>query len=474
MRLYDRTHMSPPPLDSSSRSLDTLDREHLIHPVAAWRQHEERGALVLSTGRGSWLTDVHGRELLDAFAGLWCVNVGYGQESVVEAATDQLRKLPYATGYFGFASEPAIRLAAKLVELTPPSLTRAYLTLGGSEAVDAAVRFIVQYWNARGRPAKKHFIALERGYHGSSSTGAGLTALPVFHRGFDLPLPTQHYIPSPNPYRHPQGNDAQALIASSVAALRTKVAELGADNVAAFFCEPIQGSGGVIVPPAGWLKAMREAARELDILFAADEVITGFGRTGPMFACEAESVDPDVMTLAKGLTAGYVPMGATMLSERIYATIADAAPAGTPIGHGATYSGHPVSAAVALEVLRLYGEGGVLANGQRVATHFAAGPDELRAHPLGGDARYRGLLGALELVSDKSTKRGFDPSLALPDRIFAAAYDNGVVFRCFSDAILGFAPALTYTEAEFEALFKRLRRTLDQVLEAREVRAALV
>ena len=474
MRLYDRTHMSPPPLDSSSRSLDTLDREHLIHPVAAWRQHEERGALVLSTGRGSWLTDVHGRELLDAFAGLWCVNVGYGQESVVEAATDQLRKLPYATGYFGFASEPAIRLAAKLVELTPPSLTRAYLTLGGSEAVDAAVRFIVQYWNGRGRPAKKHFISLERGYHGSSSTGAGLTALPLFHRGFDLPLPTQHYIPSPNPYRHPQGNDAQALIASSVAALRTKVAELGADNVAAFFCEPIQGSGGVIVPPAGWLKAMREAARELDILFVADEVITGFGRTGPMFACEAESVDPDVMTLAKGLTAGYVPMGATMLSERIYATIADAAPAGTPIGHGATYSGHPVSAAVALEVLRLYGEGGVLANGQRVATHFAAGLDELRAHPLVGDARYRGLLGALELVSDKSTKRGFDPSLALPDRVFAAAYDNGVVFRCFSDAILGFAPALTYTEAEFEALFKRLRRTLDQVLEAREVRAALV
>ncbi len=172
----------------------------------------------------------------------------------------QLRKLPYATGYFDFASEPAIRLAAKLVEITPRSLTRVYLTLGGSEAVDAAVRFIVQYWNSVGRPSKKHFIALERGYHGSSSTGAGLTALPVFHRGFDLPLRTQHYIPSPNPYRHPQGNDPQALIAASVAALRAKVAELGADNVAAFFCEPIQGSGGVIVPPKGWLRAMRDAA----------------------------------------------------------------------------------------------------------------------------------------------------------------------------------------------------------------------
>jgi adenosylmethionine-8-amino-7-oxononanoate aminotransferase len=453
--------------------LAALDRAHLVHPVSAWRQHEARGPLLLTGARGAWLTDGQGHELLDAFAGLWCVNVGYGQESVVQAATAQLRQLPYATGYFGFASEPAIRLAAKLAQITPASLTRAYLTLGGSEAVDAAVRFIVQYWNARGRPGKKHFIALERGYHGSSSTGAGLTALPVFHRGFDLPLATQHYIPSPNPYRHSQGADAQALIAASVQSLRDKVAELDAENVAAFFCEPIQGSGGVIVPPAGWLKAMREAARELGILFVVDEVITGFGRTGPMFACDAEGVLPDLMTLAKGLTSGYVPMGATMLSEEVYATIADAAPAGAPIGHGATYSAHPVAAAVALEVLRLYEEGGVIANGQRVAPRFAAGLEALRAHPLVGDARHRGLLGALELVSDKATKRAFDPALGLPDRVFAAAWRNGVVFRCFGDGVLGFAPALTYTEADFDQLFERLARTLDDVLAQPEVRAAL-
>jgi len=453
--------------------LAALDRAHLVHPVAAWRQHEARGPLLLTGARGAWLTDGNGNELLDAFAGLWCVNVGYGQESVVQAATAQLRQLPYATGYFGFASEPAIRLAAKLAQITPASLTRAYLTLGGSEAVDAAVRFIVQYWNARGQATKKHFIALERGYHGSSSTGAGLTALPVFHRGFDLPLATQHHIPSPNPYRHPQGGDAQALITASVADLRAKVAELGAENVAAFFCEPIQGSGGVIVPPAGWLKAMRDAAHELDILFVVDEVITGFGRTGPMFACDAEGVQPDLITLAKGLTSGYVPMGATMLSEEVYATIADAAPAGAPIGHGATYSGHPVAAAVALEVLRLYEEGGVLANGRRVAPRFAAGLEALRAHPLVGDARHRGLLGALELVSDKATKRAFAPALGLPDRVFAAAWRNGVVFRCFGDATLGFAPALTYTEADFDQLFARLTRTLDDVLAQPEVRAAL-
>jgi adenosylmethionine-8-amino-7-oxononanoate aminotransferase len=461
------------PSRSDTDALLALDRNHLVHPVSAWRLHEQRGPLVLTEARGARLFDAAGHELLDGFAGLWCVNVGYGQESVVRAATEQLRLLPYATGYFDFASAPAIRLAAKLAEITPASLTRAYLTLGGSEAVDAAVRFIVQYWNAVGRPSKKHFISLERGYHGSSSTGAGLTALPVFHRGFDLPLATQHYIPSPNPYRHPQGGDAQALIASSVAALRAKVAELGAENVAAFFCEPIQGSGGVIVPPAGWLKAMREAARELDILFVVDEVITGFGRTGTMFACEAEGVEPDLMTLAKGLTSGYVPMGATMLSEKVYAGIADGAPAGAPVGHGATYSGHPVAAAVALEVLRLYTEGGVLANAQRVAPHFAAALDALRAHPLVGDARCRGLLGALELVSDKATKRSFDPALGLPDRLFAAAYRHGVVFRCFGDGILGFAPALTFTENDVAELFKRVKKVLDEALGWPDVRAAL-
>ncbi|AVS71203.1 aspartate aminotransferase family protein [Paracidovorax avenae] len=458
---------------SSLASLDAIDRAHLIHPVSPWRTHEERGPTVLSSGRGAWLTDARGHELLDAFAGLWCVNVGYGQESVVQAAAEQMRRLPYATGYFHFSSEPAIRLAEKLVQITPRSLNHVYLTLGGSDSVDAAVRFIVQYYNNTGRHSKKHFIALERGYHGSSSTGAGLTALPAFHRGFDLPLPTQHYIPSPNPYRHPAGADAQALIAASVADLRAKVAELGADNVAAFFCEPIQGSGGVIVPPAGWLKAMREAACELDILFVVDEVITGFGRTGPMFACDAEGVEPDIMTMAKGLTAGYAPMGATLLSDKVYAGIADGAPRGAPIGHGATYSAHPVSAAVALEVLRLYEEGGILANGQHGAAHFAAGLDMLRGHPLVGDARHRGLLGALELVSDKATKRGFDPALGLADRIFAAGYRNGLVFRSFGDHILGFAPALVFSETEFTLLFERLRKTLDEVLDWPDVRKAL-
>ncbi len=439
--------------------LAALDRAHLVHPVAAWRQHEARGPLLLTGARGAWLTDAHGHELLDAFAGLWCVNVGYGQESVVQAATAQLRQLPYATGYFGFASEPAIRLAAKLAEITPASLTRAYLTLGGSEAVDAAVRFIVQYWNARGQPSKKHFIALERGYHGSSSTGAGLTALPVFHRGFDLPLATQHHIPSPNPYRHPQGNDAQALIAASVAALRAKVAELGADNVAAFFCEPIQGSGGVIVPPAGWLKAMRDAARELDILFVVDEVITGFGRTGPMFACDAEGVR------ARPDDAGQGPDLGLRADGRDHALGARSTrPLPTPRPPACRSATAPPIRRIRSAPRwrwRCCGSTRKAAcspTAQRVAPRFAAGLEALRAHPLVGDARHRGLLGALELVSDKATKRGFDPGSACPTVSSPPHGATASSSAASATRSLGFAPALTYTEADFDQLFARLTR----------------
>jgi adenosylmethionine-8-amino-7-oxononanoate aminotransferase len=218
---------------------------------------------------------------------------------------------------------------------------------------------------------------------------------------------------------------------------------------------------------------MGDVCRELDILFVVDEVITGFGRTGPMFACDAEGATPDLMTVAKGLTSGYAPMGALLMSEAVYSGIADGALAGAPIGHGATYSAHPVSAAIALEVLRIYEEGGLLAHARGVAPHFAAGLDALAAHPLVGESRHRGLLGALELVSDKATRRGFDPALGLADRVFDTGYRNGLVFRSFGDHILGFAPALCYTEDEFAQLFARLTKTLDDVLDAPDVRRAM-
>ena len=452
-------------------SLVELDRAHLVHPVASYRGHEKAGVRVLQSGKGARVRDAGGHELVDSFAGLWCVNAGYGQEAIIEAATRQLRELPYATGYFGLGSEPAIRLASELADRAPGDLNHVYFTLGGSDAVDSTVRFIRYYYHSLGKPEKDQFISVTNGYHGSSTVGAGLTALPAFHAGFGLPFDWQHKIPSHYSYRNPVGTEPQAIIDASVAALRAKVEDLGAERVAAFYVEPIQGSGGVLVPPDGWVKAMLETCRELDILFVADEVITGFGRTGPLFASEDEGIVPDLMTVAKGLTSGYCPMGAVFLSDKVYETIADGAGA-SAIGHGYTYSAHPVSAAVGLACLDLY-ENGLLENGRKAGQRLMAGLHALCDHPLVGEVRGRGMLAAVELVTDKAAKTPLPASAEPAKRVFDRAWDNGLVVRAFPTGVLGYAPPLCCSDDDIDAIIERTRLTLDQTLEDPDVRAAM-
>ncbi|MBE0703944.1 MAG: aminotransferase class III-fold pyridoxal phosphate-dependent enzyme, partial [Afipia sp.] len=340
-----------------------------------------------------------------------------------------------------------------------------------SDAVDSTIRFIRYYYHAKGTPRKDQFISVEYGYHGSSTAGAGLTALPVFHAGFGLPYDWQHKIPSHYPYRNPVGCDPQAIIDASVAALRARIAELGADRVAAFYVEPIQGSGGVLVPPTGWLKAMRAVCKEHAVLFVVDEVITGFGRTGPLFACEEDDVVPDLMTTAKGLTSGYAPMGAVFMSDDVYGTIADGA-GRAPVGHGYTYSAHPVSAAVALECLRLYEEE-LLDNGRKAGMRLMEGLRSLADHPLVGDVRGRGMLAAVELVTDKERKTPLPPEADPARRIFGRAWQNGLVIRAFANGVLGYAPPLCCTDEEIDGIIERTRLTLDQTLEDKDVRAAM-
>jgi len=453
-----------------SNSLVELDRRHLIHPVSSFRGHETRGVRVLTSGKGAMVTDSEGRELIDGFAGLWCVNAGYGHESVVEAAAEQMRRLPYATGYFDLGAEAPIRLAAALAERSPGDLNHTYFSLGGSDAVDSTIRFIRYYWHAKGQPGRDQFISVANGYHGSTTMGAGLTALPGFHDGFGVPYDWQHKISSHYIYRNPVQGDV-AIIDASVAELRAKIEAIGPERVAAFYLEPIQGSGGVLVPPKGWVKAVRDLCTEYEVLFVADEVITGFGRTGPLFACEDEGIVPDLMTIAKGLTSGYVPMGAVMMRDHVYETIADGAGA-KAIGHGFTYSAHPVSAAVALEVLALY-EGGLLENGRRVGARLMAGLNTLRDHPLVGDVRGRGMLAAVELVTDKEAKTPLPAAVQPATRLFDRAWDEGLIVRSFPQGIFGYAPPLCLTDEQVDRIVARTRRVLDLTLEDPEIRAVL-
>ncbi|WP_071795202.1 aspartate aminotransferase family protein [Natronohydrobacter thiooxidans] len=454
-----------------ANSLTELDRRHLVHPVSSFRGHEARGVRLLTSATGATVTDSEGRQLIDGFAGLWCVNAGYGQESIVEAAARQMRELPYATGYFDLGAEAPIRLAAALAERAPGDLNHVYFTLGGSDAVDSTIRFIRYYWHAKGQPERDQFISVASGYHGSSSTGAGLTALPLFHDGFGIPFDWQHKISSHALYRNPLGDDPAAVIAASVAELRAKVEEIGAGRVAAFYVEPIQGSGGVLVPPDGWVKAMREVCAELGILFVADEVITAFGRTGPLFACEDEGIVPDLMTVAKGLTSGYVPMGAVLMADHVYEVIAEGAGA-KAVGHGFTYSAHPVSAAVGLEVLALY-EGGLLENGRAMGARLQAGLRSLSDHPLVGDVRGRGMLAAVELVTDKAAKTPLPAELNAATRLFDRAWEQGLVIRAFPQGVFGYAPPLCCTAEEIDAIVERTGKVLDLTLEDPEIRAVL-
>ncbi len=425
----------------------------------------EEAPAVLVSGHGVWVRDNVGRELLDAFSGLWCVNLGYGREELIEAAANQLRRLPYATTFFNFSSEPALQLADRLVAVAPRGIRHVLFTGGGSEAVDSALKLIRHYFTLSGQPQRRHFISLERGYHGVSFLGTSLTGIAGCHRFFDAPGSFIHHLPSPYPYRSPYGSSDEQIIRGSVQALENKVAEIGPDNVAAFFCEPVQGAGGIIVPPRGWLHAMWETCRRLDVLFVADEVITGFCRTGRMFGCDAEGVEPDLMTVAKGLTSGYVPMGAVLLHERIGDVLATAAPNDRTFAHGFTYTGHPVAAAVGLAALDVYARERSADAAATLGGQLLQRLAPMRDLPWIGELRGLGMLVAIELVRDQRSRERFDAALGLSQRIRRHAHARGLIVRAFSDDMIGLAPALTAAPEEIDEIAIRLRAAVEQACE---------
>ncbi|ACI98865.1 aspartate aminotransferase family protein [Rhodospirillum centenum] len=442
-------------------ALKALDGRHHLHPFTDTKAlAAEGGARLIVRGEGVWLTDADGQRILDGMAGLWCVNVGYGRAELAEAAHRQLLDLSFYHGFFKTTTEPVARLAGKLAELAPPGLSRAFFANSGSEANDTIVRMVRHYWNLKGRPGKKAFISRTHGYHGTTMASTSLGGIGVMHGQGDLPLPGFHHVMPPYAFDLARGLDPEAFGRLAARAVEEKILELGPENVAAFIGEPIQGAGGVIIPPDSYWPEINRICREHDILLIADEVICGFGRLGHWFGSQRYGIEPDFMTLAKGITSGYLPLSAVMVGDRVAETLIEE---GGEFYHGFTYSGHPVPCAVALANIDLIERETLV---ERVRTDI--GPylrrrfeEALEGHPLVGEIRSEGLIGAIEIVKDRRTRERWpgDGKVGLMARDHC--FRNNVIMRGIRDSLV-FAPPLTLSHAEADEMVARARLSLDQ------------
>lgn len=426
-------------------------RDAFIPPFTQLADPDRVDPVIISSAKGIRLTDNQGHEMIDAWSGMVCVGLGYGRDDIVEVAAEQLRTLSYAHSLYDTTHELAVRLADRLVEITPASLQHVFLSMSGSDAADTLLKIIRYTNNLTGRPDKKQIIALDRAYHGASSAVAGLTHFPECNDHFDLPLPYQHHIPSPYHFGANEGVSADEIISKSVAALEHQVERLGPATVAAFVCEPVMITAGVIVPPLGWLGAMADACARLEILMMVDEVVTGFGRTGRMFACEWDGVEPDMMFLAKGMTSGYIPQGAALFSSEIFSAMTEHVAPADVFGHGFTHSGHPPSCAVTLKCIDLYE--GLVDESARLGEHLSNRLLELAdADPWVTNVRGRGLCAGLDIVADVATGEHFAPELGIRLRVQAEARRRGLMTRGFDGDMFGFAPPLVISEGEIDEM----------------------
>ena len=435
--------------------LRELDRKHHLHPFTNHIDLHAVGTHIIESAEGCWVTDAGGHRLFDGLAGLWCVNVGYGRTEIVDAIREQAARLPYYPSFFNSTTEPTIRLAARLAELAPPRLNRVAFSGSGSEANETALKLIRAYQKLRGKPEKKTILSRSFGYHGVGIASTSLTGLPTCTEPFDLPLPGFRHVPGPNAYEAEGEVTAEVYGDWCIAETERAIHDEGAATVAAIFVEPVQGAGGVIVPPEGYLRKLRELCREHDALFVADEVITGFGRLGAWFASILWDLDPDLMTLAKGVTSGYVPLGATLVSDEI----ADVLHRGGYLAHGFTYSGHPVATAAALANLEIL-ESDRLVERVRddVGPYFQEKLRAFASHPAVGEARGFGLIGALELVP-RGGKRARTTPATLGIKAAGLAREEGVIVRGIRD-LIAMSPPLVATREEIDFLFGGVERAL--------------
>ncbi|MCW3473295.1 aspartate aminotransferase family protein [Limobrevibacterium gyesilva] len=447
------------PNSTAARDIATL-----IHPYTNLDRHMTAGPLVMTRGEGVYVFDDSGKRYLEGMAGLWSVSLGFGEQRLVDAATRQMQALPYSQLFGHRSHEPAIELAEKLLAMAPAGLDKVLFANSGSEANDQAAKLVWYYHNAIGKPRKKKIIARTRGYHGVTVYSGSLTGLPANHADFDLPVGGVLRADCPSHYLFGQPGEGEAAFVDRIVGnLEQLILREDPETIGAFIAEPVQGSGGVIVPPKGYFEKVQALLRRYDILFIADEVICGFGRTGQMFGCETFDIRPDIVTVAKQLSSSYIPISATLVSRPIFEGMLEESRKQGVFAHGFTYSGHPVAAAVALETLKIYEERDTIGHVQRVMPHFQSRLHALAEHPLVGEARGIGLIGAIEIVQDKRTRKSFAAADGIPAMAAAATLRHGVIARAIRDAI-AFCPPLIISEAEIDELFDGVRHGLDEAL----------
>ena len=444
-------------LNRTTKQWQDIDTAHHLHPFTDYKSLAKEGTNVIVKADGAHLINTDDKQFLDAMSGLWCVNVGYGRKNLAEVAYKQMQELPYYNSFFKTATAPSIELAQQLAEIAPNDLNHAFFSSSGSEANDTVVRMVRRYWDLKGKPNKKTFISREYAYHGSTMTGVSLGGMTAMHAQGGMMPGFEHVMP---PYWYKYGGDMspEEFGMHTANKIEEKINEIGAENIAAFIGEPIQGAGGVIIPPDSYWPRVQEICKQYDILLVVDEVICGFGRTGEWFGSDTYNIKPDIITMAKGISSGYIPLSGIMVGDRVTETLVDE---GGEFYHGYTYSGHPVACAVAIENIKIIREENLIENSRKTSVYLKERMNEIADHPLVGEVRMKSFIGAVELVKDKDKREMFEETGVVGGICRDYCIENGLVMRAVRDGMI-FCPPLIFNNNHIDELVDKLKKSLDQ------------
>lgn len=451
-------------MDTRANSASARDIAYHVHGYTNLKKHEEVGPHIIESGSGIRVTDDNGKSYIEGLAGLWCTSLGFSEERLINAAMAEFKRLPYYHGFAGRTPDITIELAERLVKMAPVPMSKALFANSGSEATDLSLKLVWYYHNAIGKPEKKKIISRIKGYHGVTVASASLTGLPHLHAEFDLPIDRIMHTSCPHYYRFGEDGESEEDFATRCATeLEELIEREGGDTIAAFYAEPVMGAGGVLVPPKTYFEKIQKILKKHDILLMADEVICGFGRTGNMWGTTTFDMKPDMITMAKALSSSYLPISALLINDKIYQAMVGQSEKLGLFGHGGTYAGHPVAAAVALETLNIYEERDIVGHVQKMAPLLQDGLRALADHPLVGEVRGVGLIAGVELVKNKETRESFDPKLGVGAKCQAFTMENGLIIRAVGDT-LAFCPPLIINEAEITEMIASFTTGLEQTL----------